>query len=160
MAQITLDSIEAEDLITLQCWRNSANVMPYCRQHRLLTLDDMEEWYETGDRDNLFLIRCDGKPIGVGGLVRVDWRNRKGEVSFYVAEKCNNDDIKTALNMVLYYGFATLQMWKIYFPVYAFNPRLGLYKEVMIHEYTAQKEYYYEGKYYDREVLVAYNEQL
>ena len=106
------------------------------------------------------LCACNDKPIGVGGLVRVDWRNRKAEVSFYVAEKCSDDDIKTALNMVLHYGFTTLQMWKIYFPVYAFNPRLGLYKEVMKHEYTAQKEYYYEGKHYDREVLVAYNEHI
>ena len=157
MAEITLDCIEAENLITLQSWRNSANVMPYCRQHRLLTMDDMEEWYEAGDRDNLFLIRKDNEPIGVGGIIRIDWRNRKGEISFYVAEEKNKECIEPALLQILDYGSKTLGLHKMYFPCYQGNPYIPLYERCMTKEYVAKSEYYWEGKYLDRIILVKYN---
>ena len=126
-------------------------------------MNDMERWYsnlrEDGDyhlTNDFFLLLCDSTPIGVGGYTRIDWRNRKAELSFYVAEVDNEEIITEALNKTLLYGLATLNLYKIYFPVYSFNPRLEIYKKVMLEEYTAYNEYFWEGKYYHRVVLVKY----
>lgn len=161
MAKITLQPIERDDLDILQGWRNSESILPYCRQHKPLSEDDMLIWYDTGDRDELFVIEYNAKQIGVGGLVRIDWRNRKGEVSFYVAEKVGNQVITEALVAVIQYGLATLGLWKVYFPVYSFNPKLPLYEKVMKREYIALKEYYWNGKHHDRIILTRFqNEHL
>src|SRR3990167_5229617 len=143
MAEITLRAIEKEDLKTIQRWRNSSNVMPYCRQYRPLSMQDMEKWYQSSDKEynlinDLFLICLkDGTPIGVGGFVRIDWRNRKAEVSFYIGEDShrNRETIKLAISHIVQYGKATLNLWKVYFPCYSFNPFLPIYEEVMPREY-------------------------
>lgn len=166
MVEIDLLPINREDLPLLQSWRNSDSVLPYCRQYRPLSDRDMELWYESLHKDrefnltnDLFIMNC-GEPIGVGGLVRIDWRNRKGEVSFYVAEEVDNTTIRKALARVVQYGISTLGLWKLYFPVYSFNPRLGLYKKVMKEEYIARQEYYWEDKYHDRIILTAYQKDF
>ena len=165
MVEITLRAIECGDLKMLQRWRNSPHVMPYCRQYRPLSMRDMEKWYEKlhEDKDynltnDLFIIEADGNSIGVGGFVRLDWRNRKAELSFYVGEiaKATKDIIVKSILALMGYGFKTLGLHKIYFPVYATNPYLSIYKEVLKEEYRAKEEYYWDGKFHDRIILVAY----
>ncbi len=166
MAEIKLLPIEESDLQDLLWWRNSSDVMPYCRQYRQLSVKNMQEWYKKlhEDKDynltnDLFIIEHDNNKIGVGGFVRIDWRNRKGELSFYVGESSfrTQEIINKALMAIVGYGFKTLNLWKIYFPIYSFNPYLSMYKEVLKEEYIAKEEYYWQGKYYDRIILTAYN---
>ena len=166
MAEITLRAIEKWDLPTIQRWRNSPEVLPNCRQYRPISLVTMEEWFKklTEDKDynltnDLFIIEHKGTKIGVGGFVRIDWKNRKAELSFYVGEDTYRvkEVITESLMVLISYGLATLNLWKIYFPVYSFNPQIELYKEIMDEEYIAKSEYYYEGKFYDRHILVKYN---
>ena len=161
MAEVELHPIEKTHLPLLQKWRNSADVMPYCRQYRPLTMEDMQIWHENlhKDRDfnltnDFFLLVSDGHPIGVGGLTRIDWRNRKGEVSLYAAVKKDTENLlEKALCRIMEYAFATLNLHKVYFPVYSFNPYLKVYERCMTREYTAKSEYYWNGTYYDRVVL-------
>ena len=168
MAKITFRAIEEGDLQTLQRWRNSEQVMPYCRQYRPLSKKDMSNWFEglTKDKEynltnDLFIIEKDYVPIGVGGFVRIDWRNRKAEVSFYVADSsnCDKETLCGSLLQLIHYGLSTLNLWKIYFPCYEFNPLLKVYEEVMTREYVAKKEYFWEGKYWDRIILVRYADE-
>ena len=163
---ITLRAIEESDLGLIQLWRNSTYVMPYCRQYRPLSYQDMVNWYETKKDDDynlttdLFMIMSDMTPIGVGGYTRIDWRNRKGEVSFYVG-KVDSLDEKTiieALSVVVAYGLRTLNLFKVYFPCYSNNPYLEYYEKVMEREYTAPKEYYWNGVYLDRIILSKYED--
>jgi len=165
VSKVLLRAIEAGDLPIIQRWRNSDKVMPYCRQYRPLSLKDMGDWYLklSEDKDynltnDLFIIDYDYKSIGVCGLVRLDWRNRKAELSFYVGEAISEATIREAFMAIIRYGLATLNLWKISFPCYSFNPYIPLYEEMMNKEYIAKSEYYHEGKYYDRIVLVKYNE--
>ena len=165
---IKLKPIEKKDLDKIQVWRNSNNVMPYCRQYRPLSKQDMSNWHDrlTNDKDynltnDLFIIEYNEeitKDIGVGGFVRIDWRNRKAELSFYVGESayCNEVVFNLAIPALLEYGFKTLGLHKIYFPIYSFNPYLPIYKKILKEEYTAKEEYFWEGKYHDRVILVAY----
>ena len=162
MAGIKLRAIEKEDLIVLHLWRNSKNVMPYCRQYRPLSKQDMEIWYQklTEDKDynltnDLFIINNGADVIGVGGLVRIDWRNRKAELSFYV-EKFDKKVVTEAILHLLEYAHKTLGIRKVYWPVYSFNPHLPVYEETMQREYVAKEEYYWEGKWHDRVILVSY----
>ena len=124
---ITLRAIEKTDLELIKRWRNSPCVMPYCRQYRPLSSSDMLDWYDslTNDKEynlvnDLFVIEWEGLPVGVGGFVRIDWRNRKAEVSFYVGEDTKRipSIVNKALMAIVEYGFKTLSLWKVYFPVY------------------------------------------
>ena len=166
MAEITLRAIEEHDLPLIQSWRNSNYVMPNCRQYRPLSYEDMLRWYKTQRDDDynlsqdLFIIVCDNKDIGVGGFTRIDWRNRKGEVSFYIGDISSmaEETVKLALSHIIQYGLATLCLRKIYFPCYEFNPYLPYYKEVMNEEYIAKSEYYQDGKFWDRIILSKFAE--
>ena len=165
MAEIGLRAIEKEDLEIIQAWRNSELVMPNCRQYRKLSMVDMVRWYDSLSRDgdynltnDMFMLHDRCGCIGVAGIVRIDWRNRKGEVSFYIGEpaECNEETIVNGLNATLHFGLATLGLRKLYFPCYSYNQFLPIYEKVMDREYVAREEYYWEGKFYDRIVLVKY----
>lgn len=168
MVKIKLRAIEQTDLSKILEWRNLSEVMPYCRQYRPLSLSDIETWYEnlTRDKDynltnDLFLLTYDLVPFGVGGLVRLDWRNRKGELSFYVGNTdCSTEKIITeSLILLIHYAFKTLGLHKVYWPVYSFNPNLSIYEKVLKREYVAKQEYYWNGKFEDRIILSCINTQ-
>ncbi len=163
---IKLKPIEKKDLDKIQTWRNSEDVMPNCRQYRPLTQQDMLTWYESISRDkdynltnDLFLIEYKGEDIGVGGFVRIDLRNRKAELSFYVGKItfASEKIIGMAISALLDYAFKTLCLHKVSFPCYSFNPYLEIYKKILKEEYIAKEEYYWNGKWQDRIILVAYN---
>jgi len=168
VAEVRLREVEWGDIEYIRCMRNHPSVMPYCRQYKPLSMEDMEKWYErlNNDKDynltnDLFVIISDNIIVGVCGLTRIDWRNRKGEVTFYVVDTEDRAEIiSKALSMLMGYAFETLNLHKIYWPVYSFNPLLEVYEGHMGREYVAKKEYYWEGAYHDRVVLVAYNEKL
>jgi len=168
MVKITLQAIERENLKQLQKWRNSKEVMSYCRQYRPLSMKDMLTWYEEVNKDSdynltndLFVMVYDNTPIGVGGYTRIDWRNRKAELSFYVGENTYRTEkiISEALLLLVDYAFKTLGLHKIYFPVYSFNPYLPIYEKILQREYTAKEEYYWESKWHDRIILSAWTTQ-
>lgn len=163
---ITLRAIEEADLSLIKTWRNSTYVMPYCRQYRPLSRQDMYDWYmakKDGDYNlttDLLMIMLDSKPIGVGGYTRIDWRNRKGEVSFYVGDISSllEENIVEALSVVVEYGLKTLNLFKVYFPCYSNNPYIPFYEKVLQREYLAPNEYFWDGRYLDRIVLSKYEE--
>ena len=166
MAQVTLGNIEEGHLMWIRDMRNDPSVMTYCRQYRPLTMQDMTKWYKSLSEDkdysltnDMLTIQADGVVKGVCGLTRIDWRNRKGEVTFYVVDTEDRAEIiSKALSMLIGYAFETLNLHKIYWPVYSFNPLLEVYEGHMKREYVAKREYFWEGAYHDRVVLVAYNE--
>lgn len=139
---VELRPIEESDLSILQRWRNSDIVMPYCRQYRPLTKQNMRDWFIAGDNKELFILKYDSSRIGVGGFIRIDWRNRKTEMSFYVGEDTYRTEeiISQAILCLVDYAFKTLNLHKIYFPCYSFNPNLPIYEKVLKREYTAKKE--------------------
>ena len=165
MVEVGLNPIELEDLPLLQSWRNSLEVMTNCRQYRPLSMKDMEKWYDGLTRDtsfnlntDLFILNYNRVKVGVGGLVRIDWRNRIGELSFYIglARYRNKKVIGKLLLSVVGYSFSTLGLHKVVFPVYSFNPLLPIYETLLKREYVAKSEYYHNGKFHDRIILVAY----
>jgi len=170
---IHLDTIKTEDLDILREWRNSENVRPYCRQYKLLTDADMLRWYNSfSSSDDMVMFGIKDLStkalkdkellsilLGACGIIRIDWRNRKGEISFYIGSSsyCTEENIKEGLSLLKKYAFDILNLHKVYFPVYSFNPYLRLYEKVLRREYVAKSEYYWQGKHYDRVILTAYD---
>ena len=168
MAEIKFRAIERDDLDLIKMWRNSPNVMPYCRQYRPLSNKDMSTWYESMNRESdynltndMFMILDGEMPIGVCGLIRIDWRNRKAEVSFYIGtpQEASESTIIKSLCKLMVYAFKTLGLHKVYFPVYSYNPYLTIYEKCMTRGYVAKGEYFYDGVYHDRIVLEGFDNE-
>jgi len=160
---ISLKPIEEYDLDILRYWRNSDFVRKNCRAFKLISEKEQKNWfYALGqDPDDILFMLWDSqmnKSIGCGGIVRIDWKNRKGEVSFFIGLPEEVPQIPEALEKVIHYGLQELNLHKLYFPVYECNPFLKTYEQVMPREYVAKKEFYRFGKYWDRIILTRFND--
>ena len=168
-----LREINRKDLKQLQEDRNSYLVIPNCREYRFLTDKDQEDWYEQyhrsrrkSDWDQEFMVMApsiDSSLIyGVAGFTRIEWRNRKAEVSFYMSNSGNipkEQLVSSAFELLFYRAFDIFNFHKIYFPVYSHNPDLELYKQFFTEEAVLKEEYYWNGKYNDRHYLVKYSKE-
>lgn len=156
---ITFRVIEESDLEKLKEWRNDPKLQPYMREYRLLNEFDQNNWYtnylkqrRTSDWDSeLFVMELKlgklTKGIGVGGFTRIEWKNRKAELSFYIID---DKLIELALFEIVSKGFNEFGFHKIYWPVYGHDPRLETYKKVFVREAILKEEYFYGGKFQDR----------
>ena len=156
---IAFRSIDEKDLPLLKSWRNSQEVYQYTREYRLLTDDDQLRWYKTylsqrrhSEFDTeLYILVDDKRDIGAGGFTRVEWRNRKAELSFYLSQDCQGERrIKECLHALIKLGFETFNLHKICWPVYEHDPKLPIYKQVFAGEAVLKEEYFWAGKYQDR----------
>jgi len=98
------------------------------------------------------------RPIGVGGFTRIEWKNRKAEITFYIGdfEFNRSEVVKDTLRLIIESGFNQMNFHKLYFPVYSDNPNLKHYQDVM-HEEAVMKEEYWRDGWKDRHILVSYN---
>lgn len=168
-----LREINRSDLKQLQEDRNSLLVMPYCREYRYLTEKDQEDWYEQyhksrrkSDWDQELMVMApsiDSNLIyGVAGFTRIQWKNRKAEVSLYIANYGSlpkEQVIEGAIEHLFYRAFDVFNFRKIYWPVYGHDPNLEWYKQFFTEEAVLKEEYYWHGKYYDRHYLVKYKKE-
>jgi len=94
-------------------------------------------------------------PIGVGGFTRIQWRNRRAELTFYVGEleQRTADVIVGALYTILRKGFWELNLHKITWPVFGNDPNLPIYQKLIPAEAILKEEYFWGGRYYDRYYL-------
>ena len=163
-----LRAIEQRDLDLMLKWRNSEAVMPYCREYRCLSKKDQARWYVeylkqqyNSEWDtHLMMIEHERTPIGIGGFTRIEWRNRKAELTFYIAEDCTDSTTTDALDMICRRGFDMWNFNKIYFPVYDHNPTLTLYETYFNLEAVLREEYFWDGEYRSRHYLTKYRKQL
>src|SRR3990167_3241606 len=89
---IIFKPIEKYHLVLLKEWRNSDSVRPYVREYRLLNDSDQDAWYQyylqsrlrSDWNQEIYMIHEDTIPIGVGGFTRIEWRNRRSELTFYL----------------------------------------------------------------------------
>lgn len=86
---ITLVPLRQADLLCIMDWRNAQ--IDVLRQSRPLTPADQDRyWHDvivpdfplTEPRQILFSVLKAGRCVAYGGLVHLDWNQRKGEVSF------------------------------------------------------------------------------
>ena len=127
---LTLGPLRREHLGLYQAWRNHSEIRWRCRNRHLglLTGAHQERWYEavTGPHSTaaMFEVLLDNYPsaqeaIGVGGLVDVDHRNRKAELSLYLDPSHSGPRVadsldRAAIRTLIAYGFQELNLERIW----------------------------------------------
>src|SRR4051794_8796588 len=90
--QVGLRAVEAQDLALMRDWRNIPEFRRNFRESRELNLEMQERWFQRtvigSPNDFMFVIvkLPDQNPIGVCGLVYVNWIIRSADVSLYIGE--------------------------------------------------------------------------
>lgn len=130
---VGLRALEKEDLIHLRDWRNIADFRKNFREVRELSLTDQENWFDhllkTRDRNFMFGIErlSDGKLIGTCGLLYINWVIRSADYSFYIGEEesyiDDNGWSKEATELLLSYGFDSLNLNKVWMELYEFDKK-------------------------------------
>lgn len=128
--------IRDKDQLDIMKWRNEQ--IYHLRQNKPLTKQDQSNYFSNTisnlfnqDQPNqiLFSYVENGKCIGYGGLVHINWVDRNAEISFIMNTELEKDNFEKHwsiyLNLIEEVAFKELQMHKIY--VYAFDLRPHLY---------------------------------
>jgi RimJ/RimL family protein N-acetyltransferase len=105
----------------------------------------------------------DEKPIGIVGLVDIDWLNRKAKMSINIGESeyWGKAIAGEALKLLFDYAFEDLNLHKLYAKIYTPNHQLirVFEKLKLAPEATLKEEIYVDGKYYDAEIYCLYKKE-
>jgi len=159
---INLRAIEKADLSIIQTWRNDERLRRYFREYRDFSMTQLENWYNNmivDDRFEFFIIENkENKPVGITGITYIDWVNRHADVHFYIGEGFQwIDDVYSheAFNMILDYGFYTLNLNKLWAEIYELDKlKLEFFQSRGFKiDANLRDHYYYRGKYYTSHIL-------
>lgn len=154
--------IRYEDRFDIMQWRNEQ--IYHLRQEKPLTLENQEHYFKNvvsklfnQEQPNqiLFSFLENGKCIGYGGLVHINWIDKNAEISFIMEtalEKERFDEIwSTYLNLLEQVAFKELNLHKIF--TYAFDVRFSLYdvllKAGFLEEARLKEHCFFDGDYID-----------
>jgi RimJ/RimL family protein N-acetyltransferase len=154
--------IRYEDRLNIMKWRNEQ--VYHLRQNKPLTTVDQEYYFSNviaslfeQEKPNqiLFSFLENGKCIGYGGLVHINWIDKNAEISFIMATELEKNSFQkhwmTYLKLVEELAFEELNLHKIY--TYAFDLRQHLYPVLAasgFREEARLKEHcYFNGSYFD-----------
>jgi len=142
-------------------WFNDPEITRYLAAYRPMTRMAEEAWMENlKNRENdiyfsILIPNEDGteKLIGNCGIHAIDWKNRVGEIGIAIGEKeYQNKGYGTeALELLLDYGFKTVNLNRLELYTYSFNARaLKSYKKVGFIEEGRKRQFIWsKGKYHD-----------
>ena len=158
----SLVPLRYEDRFDIMQWRNEQ--IYHLRQTRLLTREDQQRYFDEVvsqlfAREHpdqvLFSYLEDGRCIGYGGLVHINWTDRNAEISFLMDTRLEKEGFATHwshyLPLIKEVAFEQLQLHKIY--TYAFDLRPHLYPVLenngFTREATLKEHCCFEGSYKD-----------
>ncbi len=160
--------IRMEDRYLIMQWRNEQ--LYHLRQAKPLTPANQDTYFEQVvaklfDQEQpsqlLFSFLEEGKCIGYGGLVHINWVDMHAEISFIMDTKLEQEHFafywSLYLGLIQELAFHTLDLHKLF--TYAFDLRPQLYpaleSRLFIKEAVLKEHCYFEGKY--RDVLIHAN---
>jgi len=128
--------IRYQDRLDIMKWRNEQ--IYHLRQDKPLTQEG-QEWYfnevvsklfnQESPNQILFSFLKNGKCIGYGGLVHINWIDKNAEISFIMETSLEKEyfqfNWRTYLGLIEQVAFQDLNLHKLY--VYAFDLRPHLY---------------------------------
>lgn len=156
----SLVPIRCGDRYDIMKWRNEQ--IYHLRQVKPLIQEDQDYYFKTivsklfeQERPGqlLFSYLEDGKCIGYGGLVHINWIDKNAEISFIMDTNLEKDFFEfhwtTYLDLIKTVAFKDLGLHKIY--TYAFDLRPRLYDALsqadFVHEATLSQHCSFEGEY-------------
>lgn len=165
--------IRMEDKYAIMKWRNEQ--IYHLRQNRHLTEADQNSYFgnvvaklfeQEYPNQILFSYLEDGKCIGYGGLVHINWIDKNAEISFIMDTALEKDFFsfhwQTYLSLIEKVALEDLKFHKIF--TYAFDLRPNLYEVLENSGYDREsrlKEHcFFEGKYIDVIIHAKINRRL
>ena len=164
---VNLRPAQKSDIPHFTRWINDPKVRHYLSTTMPLTEKQEEEWFEGLGKDeskiDLIIETKDGKPIGLMGIHKIDWRSGVGTTGDLIGEKEYwGQGYGTDAKMVLLdYAFNTLGLRKICSGAMAFNKRSIRYS---LHcgykvEGRLRRHTFRNGKFQDQIVLGVFRDE-
>ncbi len=159
--RISLTPIKREYLKFFLKWFNDPEITQYLVIYRPLTQMEEEDWLENlkNRKDTIhFSIVISNKDdseilIGNCGIHNINWKNRVGETGIVIGEKQyqNKGYGIEAMELLLEYGFVTVNLNRIELHVYDYNSRaIKLYKKLGFTEEGRKRQFMWnKGSYHD-----------
>ena len=164
LTNLELISIRKEDIEKIRKWRNEQRDI--LRQDKILTKKEQENYFNTMIKPTfkkknpemiLFSFLSKNKCIGYGGLVHINWKARRGEISFLTdtkRAKSNSklvEDFKKFLKIILNIRFKDIKLNKITTETFEFRKSIIniLEEEGFKNEGILKNHSKMNGKYYD-----------
>lgn len=163
--RVRLGPIKKNYIDSFLKWFNDPEIIQYLVMYRPMTRMEEEDWLEKlKDREDtihlaITLPNEDGseKLIGNCGIHRIDWKNRSAEIGITIGEKeYQNKGYGTeAIELLLEYGFNTVNLNRIELQVYDYNVRaIKTYKKIgFIEEGRRRKFMFSKGAYHDAIIM-------
>ena len=162
IGEYCLVPIRFQDRNEIMQWRNEQ--MYHLRQSKPLTETDQNNYFnavvsklfgQEKPQQILFSFLENGKCIGYGGLVHINWIDRNAEISFIMKTSLEKEKFETHwrnyLKLIEEVAFNSLDLHKIY--TYAFDIRPHLYtaieKEGFNEEVVLKAHCFFEGEFKD-----------
>jgi len=159
--RVRLRAISKDDLPQFVVWMNDPDVFRNTSMFAPLSLEQEEQWY----RDTLthpveeqplaieVMTDAGWQMVGDVGLMNLDQRIRSAEIGIFIGDKpCWDKGYGTeTLQLILDFGFGSVNLNRIYLRVFETNPRgVHCYEKVGFqHEGRMRQAYYLDGKYID-----------
>ena len=159
--RLRLRAIEREDLPRFVTWLNDPEVRRGLCLYLPLSQGEEEKWFENmmslPPPEHAMMIEIrDGEtwsPVGDCGFIKIDWRNRSGELGIFIGEKqyWNQGYGAEAMRLLLRHGFDTLNLHRIFLRVFENNPRAirSYEKTGFVQEGRMRQAEYQDGEYHD-----------
>ncbi len=162
MGEFSLVPIRYEDRFEIMKWRNEQ--LYHLRQDKLLTESDQEQYFNNVvaplfEQDKplqlLFSFLKEGKCIGYGGLVHINWVDKHAELSFLMNTELEKHYFEenwcAFLELIQVVAFDSLQFHKMH--TYAFDLRPHLYPILesngFLKEAVLKEHCFFQGKFID-----------
>ena len=169
--RIQLGPVKREYIESYLKWLNDPELTQYLSIFLPLTRMKEEDWVENLKNRNdtivFGILTSDEngveKLIGNCGLHEIDWKNRVAEVGIMIGEKeLHGKGYGTeAMELILEYGFQTVNLNRIQLHVYDFNIRaIKSYTKIgFIEEGRLRQAQFKNGKYYDMILMSMLHEE-
>ena len=153
--------IEKSDLKQIQKWRNNKNVMPFVREYRKLSLEQINKWYDSmifDDKFEMFIMENNKELIGVCGLTYINWQNKHADLHFAIYknfEWIDKDYAPKFYEIITDYAFNELNLNKIYVEVYENDDKkIKFFKDRnFTKDACLRNHYFHKGEYLDSYIL-------
>ncbi|MEO8414430.1 MAG: GNAT family protein [Ginsengibacter sp.] len=162
---VGLRAIEVEDLKILRDWRNIVSFRKNFREFRELNMANQQNWYnKISDSTNNFMFMIerleDKEPLGVCGLLYINWIIRSSDYSFYIGYNEEYIDrqgyAEEASHLLIDHGFKNLNLNKIWMELYEFDKQKNDFfteKFSFKRDAVLRQNCFEDGRYYDSVII-------
>ena len=135
LGEYTISPVQDNHIESIRLWRNAQrdvlrqkNSIEPEQQAKYFSLNVWPDMALPHPSNILFSMFCDGKLIGYGGLVHINWSDKRAEISFLLDPSRTGDanfyesDFSTFLRLLKEIAFRILKLHRIFTETYNIRP--------------------------------------